>query len=170
MSINVYVIDSTDWKNKNVSPSLTSLAQTVKSPSAMQETWVRFLGQENSLGKEMATHSSILAWEIPWTEEPGGLQSMGSQRVRHNWTPNTFKLAVKCEAIPDQAEGRRPPSPLTPHTHTHPSPLWLTVSPEHSFLKSYEWKGVTSTSVGCPSSSVLWWFEIYIPDVAQNYV
>ena len=123
-----------------------------------------------SPGKEMATHSSILAWEIPRTEEPGGLQSMGSQRVRHNWTPNTFKLAVKCEAIPDQAEGRRPPSPLTPHTHTHPSPLWLTVSPEHSFLKSYEWKGVTSTSVGCPSSSVLWWFEIYIPDVAQNYV
>ena len=45
----------------------------------MQETRVRFLGQENSLVKEMATHSSILAWRIPWTEEPGGLQSVGSQ-------------------------------------------------------------------------------------------
>ena len=50
---------------------------------AMQETWVQFLGQEDSLEKEMATHSSILVWEIPWTEEPGRLQSMGLQRVRH---------------------------------------------------------------------------------------
>ena len=46
-----------------------------------QETWVRSLGQEDPLEKDMATHSSILAWRIPWTEEPGGLQSMGSQRV-----------------------------------------------------------------------------------------
>ena len=45
----------------------------------MQETWVRFLGREDPLEKEMATHSSILAWRIPWTEEPGGLQSMGLQ-------------------------------------------------------------------------------------------
>ena len=48
---------------------------------AMQETWVRFLGGEDPLEKEMATHSSIPAWEIPWTEEPGGLQSVGSQGV-----------------------------------------------------------------------------------------
>ena len=51
----------------------------------MQETWVQSLGQEDPLEKEMATHSSILAWRIPWTEEPGGLQSMGSQRVGHDW-------------------------------------------------------------------------------------
>ena len=51
---------------------------------AMQETWVQFLGWEDALEKEMAIHSSILAWKIPWTEEPGGLQSMGSQRVRHD--------------------------------------------------------------------------------------
>ena len=51
----------------------------------MQETWVRFLGQEDPLEKEMATHSSILAWRIPWTEEPGRLQSTGSQRVGHDW-------------------------------------------------------------------------------------
>ena len=50
----------------------------VKNPSAMQETWVPSLGQEDPLEKEMATLSSILAWEIPWTEKPGGLQSMGS--------------------------------------------------------------------------------------------
>ena len=47
--------------------------------SAMQVTWVQHLGREDPLGEEMATHSSILAWEIPWTEKPGGLQSMGSQ-------------------------------------------------------------------------------------------
>ena len=56
----------------------------VKNLSAMQETQVRSLGQEDSLEKEMATHSSILAWRIPWTEQPGGLQSMGSQRVGHD--------------------------------------------------------------------------------------
>ena len=51
---------------------------------AVQETQVRSLGQDDPLEKKMATHSSILAWEIPWTEEPGGLQSMGSQKFRHN--------------------------------------------------------------------------------------
>ena len=55
------------------------IAQSVKNLSAMQETWVRFLGQEDPLEKEMATHSSILAWKIPRTEEPGGLQSMQLQ-------------------------------------------------------------------------------------------
>ena len=58
------------------------MAQTVKHLSAMQETQVRSLGWEDPLEKEMATHSSILAWKIPWTEEPGRLQSMGSQRIR----------------------------------------------------------------------------------------
>ena len=52
----------------------------VKSPPAMQETWIRSLGWEDPLEKEMATHSNILAWKIPWTEEPGRLQSMGSQK------------------------------------------------------------------------------------------
>jgi len=56
----------------------------VKSPPAMQETWVPSLGWEDPLEKGMTTHSSILAWRIPWTEEPGRLQSMGSQRVRHD--------------------------------------------------------------------------------------
>ena len=63
-------------------PKVTSLiAQSVKNPLAMQETWVWFLGGEDALEKEMATHPSVLAWEIPWTEEPGGLQlqSMGLQ-------------------------------------------------------------------------------------------
>ena len=64
---------------------MTSLvAQMVKHLTAMQETQVRSLGWEDPLEKEMATHSSTLAWKIPWREDPGRLQSMGSQRVRHN--------------------------------------------------------------------------------------
>ena len=57
------------------------MVQTVKNLPAMQETWVQSLGQEDPLEKGMATHSSILVWRIPWTEEPDRLQSMGSQRV-----------------------------------------------------------------------------------------
>ena len=60
------------------------VAQLVKNLPAMPETWVRSLGWEDPLEEGMATHFSILAWRIPWTEEPGGLQSMGSQRVGHN--------------------------------------------------------------------------------------
>ena len=60
------------------------MAQTVKNLPTMQETWVSFLGQEDPLGKEMANHSSILAWRIPWTEEAGGLWSIDSQRVGHD--------------------------------------------------------------------------------------
>ena len=60
------------------------LAQRLKHLPAMWETWVRSLGQEDPLEKEMATHSSILAWRIPWMEEPGRLQSTGSQRVGHD--------------------------------------------------------------------------------------
>ena len=55
------------------------MAQTVKNPPAMWETWVQSLGWEDTVEKEMAIHPSILAWRIPWTEEPGGLQSIGSQ-------------------------------------------------------------------------------------------
>ena len=60
------------------------VAQKVKDLPAIWETQVQFLGLEDPLEKEIATYSSILSWRIPWTEEPGGLQSMGSQRVRHN--------------------------------------------------------------------------------------
>ena len=60
------------------------VAQTVKNLPTMRETQVPSLGREDPLQKGMAAHSSILAWRIPWTEEPGGLHSMGSQRVRHD--------------------------------------------------------------------------------------
>ena len=60
---------------------LTLVAQLVKNLPAMQKTWVQFLSQEDPLEKRMATHSTILAWRFSWSEEPDGLQSMGSQRV-----------------------------------------------------------------------------------------
>ena len=60
------------------------MAQIIQNLPAIQETWVQSLGWEDSLEKGMATHSGILAWRIPWTEETGGLQSMGSHRVGHD--------------------------------------------------------------------------------------
>ena len=66
------------------------MTQAVKNLPAMQDTRVQSLSWENPLEKEMATHSSILAWRIPWTEEPGRLQSMGSQRVRYDRVTNTL--------------------------------------------------------------------------------
>ena len=62
----------------------------------MQETWVRPLGWEDPLEKEVATHSSTLAWRIPWREEPGGLQSMGLQRVGHDFTSLHFIVLLIC--------------------------------------------------------------------------
>ena len=67
------------------------VAQKMRIPSAIQETWVQSLGWEDPLENRMATHSSILAWKILWTEEPGGLQSMGLQRVRYDCATFTLK-------------------------------------------------------------------------------
>ena len=74
------------WKEgkKSVILPTSLVAQMVKSLSAMQETWVQSLGWEDPLEKEMANHSSTLAWKIPWTVGPGRLQTMGSQRVIHD--------------------------------------------------------------------------------------
>ena len=78
--------DREQWEEGQYGLSGTTLPWwlTVKNLPAMQETWVRSLGQEDPLEKEMTTRSSIIAWKIPWTEEPGGLQSMGLQRVGHD--------------------------------------------------------------------------------------
>ena len=75
------------------------MAQLVKSLSTMQETQVQSLDREDPLEKEMATNSSILAWRISWTEEPGELQSMGLQRVRHDWVTIPFTFYVHAETI-----------------------------------------------------------------------
>ena len=76
-----------DWDGFKMALSMgraSLVAQTVKHMPTMWETWVQSLGQEDLLEKEMAPHSSILAWKIPWTGEPGRLQSVGSQRVGHD--------------------------------------------------------------------------------------
>ena len=79
------------------------VTQTVKNLPVMWETRVQSLGREDPLEKEMATHSSILAWRVPWTEEPGGLQSMGLQRVRYNSATSlsiahsTFDMRYVCQ-------------------------------------------------------------------------
>ena len=77
------------WTTREL-PRFFVLFQTAENLPAIQETWVQSLGWEDPLEKGITTHSSILAWRIPWTEEPGGLQSMGSQRVGHNWATDTF--------------------------------------------------------------------------------
>ena len=83
----VWLKAATLWLNKPffLPPRVSLVAQRLKRLPAMRETRVRSLGREDPLEKEMVTHSSILAWRIPWTEEPGGLQSTGSQRVGHDW-------------------------------------------------------------------------------------
>ena len=79
------------WIKLKTQSCASLVAQTGEHLPAMQETWIWSLGREDPLEKRRATHSSILAWRIPWTEEPGGLQSMGSQRVGRDWacTQNT---------------------------------------------------------------------------------
>ena len=68
----------------SIQPLAWIVAQMVKNLPAMQETWIQFLGLEDPLEKEMANHSSVLAWRIPWPGETGGLQSMGSQSIRQD--------------------------------------------------------------------------------------
>ena len=80
-------------------------AQTVKNPPAMWETWVRYLSWEDPLEKEMVTHSSILAWRITWTEEPGRLQSMGSQRVGHDWATCHFTTPLLLQSTGSRCMG-----------------------------------------------------------------
>ena len=75
-------------------------SSVVKNPSAVQETWIPSLGREDPLEKGLATCSSILAWRIPWTEDPGGLQSVLSQTVGHNLATNTFDQLL-CSLVLD---------------------------------------------------------------------
>ena len=126
------------------------VAQMVKHLAAMRETPVRSLGQEDPLEKEMATLSSTLAWKIPWTEEPGRLQSMGSQRVRHNWTTSLSfffsktkwhqfsSVAQSCPTLCDPMNCSSPGLPVhhqrpeSTHTHVH----WVgdAIQPSHPLL------------------------------------
>ena len=91
MTFSHYILPTYYW---------TSLvAQLVKNLPAVLETWVQSLGCEDPLEKGMATHCSMLAWRIPWTEESCGLQSMGLQRVRHNCVTNAFTFYMASTAL-----------------------------------------------------------------------
>ena len=90
MCIYVYIYTFYLYVCRHGFPFIVWVAQMVKKLPAVQEIWVLSLGQEAALEKRMATHSNILAWRIPGTEEPGGLQSMGLQRVGHDWMTDTF--------------------------------------------------------------------------------
>ena len=113
------------------------LAQTVKSLSALWESQVQYLGQEDPLEKEMATHSSILAWKITLTEDPGELQSMGSQRFRHDWATNTCMLFFWHHLQPQ----RKLPlltSVVTPTaSHIVHTMNCMFVSPQSSYIETY---------------------------------
>ena len=111
-----------DKKTSTLHQANASLvAQMVKNLPSLQETWVQSLGWEDPLEKGMATHSSILAWRIPWTEEPGGLQSMVSQKVRPEWAINTFKENswAKWKLVPGNHPHKYTHKHIQTHTHTH---------------------------------------------------
>ena len=106
--LNARVQHHKSWGQEDGSGFESSLvAQMVKNLPAKWETWVRSLGWEDHVKKGMTTYSSILAWRFPWTEEPGGVQSMGSQRVGHNWATNTFTfkpVAIGCQGKVGRSE------------------------------------------------------------------
>ena len=81
--------------NLRYADNTTLIAQMVKNLLVMQEIRIRFLGQEDPLEKRMATHSSTLAWRIPWTKETGGLQSTVLQRIRHDWVTTTMAESIE---------------------------------------------------------------------------
>ena len=95
-----HLVKKQSWNNSSFGRTLrlsgaSLVAQTVKNLPTVWETWVQTLGQEDPLEKGTATHSSILAWELPWTEEPSRLQPMGSQRVGHDWATNIFTFTFQ---------------------------------------------------------------------------
>ena len=121
---------------------ISVLAQLVKNLPAMWETWVQFLGWEVPLEKEMAAHSGILAWRITCTEEPGGLQSMGSQRVISQWKPYGIKISVEKQDFPGGPVVENSPTNAgdvgrkTPHAEEQGSPQATLLSPRSSTRKA----------------------------------
>ena len=128
-------------------PNGDSWAQMVKNPLAMQETWVWFLGWEDTLEKGTVTHSTILAWRIPWTEEPGRLQSMGSQSWTwltnfHSCFPNSLIMSFD----------------YFPHTQTHQ------IIQQFPFLLETDFRGHPSTIL----FSLIWIFVLLICYTAET--
>jgi len=108
------------------------VTQIVKNPPAMWETWVRSLGWEHPLEKCMDIHSSIQAWRIPWTEEPGGLLSMGLQRIKHDWASKhsiySIHPSIHLSIYPSIHTCIHPSIHLSIHLSIHPS-IHLSIYP-----------------------------------------
>ena len=119
------------------------VTQRVKNPPAMQDTWVWFLGWEDPLEKGVATHSGVLAWRIPWTEEPGRLQSMESQRNGHNWVTSVqfSSVAQSCPTLCDPMDCSTPGFPvhyqLLEFTQTHVHGVSDVIQPSHPLSAPY---------------------------------
>ena len=134
----------------------TSLvAQMIKNLLAMEEIWVWFLGQEDPMEEEMATHSSILAWRIPWTEEPVQLQAMVSQRVGHDWMTNSFVFTVFYRI-----------SVKYLNSVSSPEDLWCLQSnlyPCKAIHEFYLWLNIYNGFIECVLSCVLiLWLTVYL--------
>ena len=127
------------------------VAQMVNNLPAMQETWVRSLGQEDPLEKGMATHFSILAWRNPWTEEPDGLQSMGLQRVGHAWTTNTFSTKVEFSSVQSLGRVQLFATPLTAARQAS-----LSITNSRSSLR------LTSIELVMPSSHLILYHPLFL--------
>ena len=140
------------------------VAQTVKNMSAMRETQVQSLGWEDPMEKGMATHARILAWEIPWTEEPGGWQSIRSQRVRHDWVTNTFTFAFIHSEIKTIIKLMNMPSPHESYLYLHffvmvcSRTLWWIISESLSHIITANWLLATTREFGDtpPSLGLAW--------------
>ena len=129
---------------------VSQVAQWVKNLPTMQEMWVQILNWDDPLEKEMATYSNILAWKIPWTEEPGGLQCTWLKRIRCNWN-DWASAAAKCLTLCDPMDGSTPGSPVPgilqeEHWSGLPFP-----SPNH---ESEKWKWSRSVMYMTPSDSM----------------
>ena len=132
------------WRSDWASP----VAQMVKTLPAVWETQVQSLGWEDPLEKGMATDSSILAWRIPWTEEPGGLQSTGSQRLGHDWATNTFTFRFQATDLNSWPRSGQASIPVTSdfqmlyflsHFPPHSTPSYKMHHTATIFL--WNWKG-----------------------------
>ena len=100
------------------------MAQPVKNPPAIRETWVQSLGWEDPLEKEMAIHSRTIAWKISWTEEPGRLQSMGSQRVGHDWV-TSLHLYIKTKYVGGKTKVKN--DSFVIYTISNSEEVWVTI-------------------------------------------
>ena len=127
----------TPWKDR-----ASLVAQKVKRLPAMRETWVRFLGREDPLEKEMAIHPSTLAWKIPWSEEPDRLKSMGSQRVGYDWATSLMTGQPTPVFLPGKSHGQR------------------------SLVAYSPWDGKESDTTEQLSSNSIEWF--YIPNTVLS--